>query len=263
MKHSRLRAKIMFTPEGRARLRCDLLERAGRDRRITGAAITGSGAEEREDEWSDIDLAFGVRDAAEVPNVLDDWTAHMYDQHQALHHLDVKSGAWIYRVFLLRSTLQADLAFVAAAEFRALAPSFRLVFGKANESRHAPSPAAADLIGMGWLYALHARSCVARRKLWQAEYMISGVRDHALALACIRHGFPAVHGRGIDRLPSAVTAQFEGSLVRQLDPAELSRAFGAALDGLLSEIRAADEELAGRLHETLLGLGENPRDILI
>ena len=30
----------------------------------------------------------------------------------------------------------------------------------------------------------------------QAEYMISGMRDHVLALACLRHGVPAVQGRG-------------------------------------------------------------------
>jgi hypothetical protein len=107
----------MFTPEERAHLRSELLDHASRDSRISGAAITGSAAQEREDRWSDIDLAFGVFDAAELPNVLSDWTARMYDQHFALHHLDVNSGAWIYRVFLLPSTLQVDLAFVAARNF--------------------------------------------------------------------------------------------------------------------------------------------------
>jgi hypothetical protein len=248
----------MFTLEERTRLRSLLLEYAAGDHRISGAAITGSAAGEREDRWSDIDLAFGVVDAAELPNVLFDWTAHMYDQHLALHHLDVQSGAWIYRVFLLPSTLQVDLAFVPATEFRALAPTFRLISGKANEARHIPPPPPADISGLGWLHALHARNCIARRNLWQAEYMISGVRDHALALACIRHGLPAAHGRGIDQLPSGVTAQFEGSLVRQLDTVELSRAFRVAVYGLLSEIRIADEELAERLQETLIRLSENP-----
>ncbi len=249
----------MFTPEERARLRSDLLECAANDRRISGAAITGSAAAEHEDQWSDIDLAFGVSDAAELPNVLSDWTAHMYHRHLALHHFDVKSGTWIYRVLLLPSTLQVDLAFVSATDFRALAPTFRLVSGKANEPRHAPPPEAVDIIGLGWLYALHARSCMARRNFWQAEYMISGVRDNALALACIRYGLPAVHGRGIDLLPSEVAAQFEGSLVRQLDNAELSRAFRVVIRGLLSEIRSMDEELAGRLHEALTHLTETPR----
>ena len=246
----------MFTSEERDRLRSDLLEYAASDRRISGAAITGSAAAGLEDRWSDIDLAFGVENAAELPNVLSDWTAHMYHQHLALHHLDVRSGAWIYRVFLLPSTLQVDLAFVSATEFRALAPTFRLMFGEANEPRHVPPPPPGDIIGLGWLYALHARSCIARRNLWQAEYMISGIRDNALALACIRHGLPAVHGRGMDLLPSGVAAQFEGSLVRQLDTAELSRAFRVVVGGLLREIRCVDEELAERLQETLTRLIE-------
>jgi len=246
----------MFTPQQRALLRSDLLEHAANDRRISGAAITGSGAEEREDQWSDIDLAFGVADAREVPNVLSDWTTLMYEQHKAAHHLDVKAGAWIYRVFLLPNTLQVDLAFVPAEEFRALAPTFRLVLGEANEPRHAAPPVPIDIIGLGWLYALHARSCIARSKLWQAEYMVSGVRDHALALACLRHQLPSIHGRGIDQLPSGVTAEFEGSLVRQLDRVELSRAFQVVLRGLLREIRSVDEELAGRLQEPLLRLSQ-------
>lgn len=247
----------MFTAEERARLRSELLECAANDRRISGAAITGSGAEEREDRWSDIDLAFGIVDGVQVADVLSDWTARLYDQHGALHHLDVRSGAWIYRVFLLPGTLQVDLAFVAAAEFRALAPTFRLVSGKANEPQHVPPPATADIIGFGWLYAVHARTSIARRSVWQAEHMISGVRDNALALACLRHGLSAVHGRGIDQLPSAVTAAFEGSLVRTLDVAELSRAFRVAVQGLLAEIRIADEPLAARLDKALTCLAES------
>ncbi len=241
----------LFTSEERERLRAELLERAAKDQRISGAAITGSAAASSEDRWSDIDLAFGVKNAGELPNVLADWTAHMYDRHQALDHLDVNAGAWIYRVFLLPSTLQVDLAFVPAAEFRALGPTFRLIFGEANGPQHIEPPPAGTIVGMGWLYALHARSSIARGKSWQAEYMISGIRDNALTLACIRNGLPAVHGRGLDLLPKEVAAQFENSLVRQLDAAELSRCFRVAMHGLFGEIRYVDEELAGRLQEAL------------
>ena len=116
----------MFTSEERDLLRAGLLHRARTDSRIAAAAITGSAAAGREDRWSDIDLAFSVNSASEIPELLADWTAHMYHQHLALHHLDVVSGAWLYRVFLLSSTLQVDLAFVPATEFRALKPTFRL-----------------------------------------------------------------------------------------------------------------------------------------
>jgi hypothetical protein len=252
----RLLNTALFTPEERARLRSSLLERAAHDIRLTGAAITGSAADGREDRWSDIDLAFGVAEAADVANVLADWTAHMYEQHLALHHCDVRAGAWIYRVFLLPGTLQIDLAFVPASDFCALTTTFRLVSGRANEPRHAGPPAAADLIGLGWLYALHARSSIARGSLWQAEYMISGVRDHGLALASIRHGLPAAHGRGIDRLPDEVKTAFEGALVRHLETAELSRAFRAAVAGLLREIHCVDPVLAARLEVPLRNLTE-------
>ena len=218
----------MFTPEARSQLRSNLLEYAARDERISGAAVTGSAAVDREDQWSDIDLAFGVIDVAKLSDVLSDWTKLMYEKHSAVHHVDVKSGTWVYRVFLLASTLQVDLAFAPATDFRPLAASFRLVFGNANTPQNTPPPLASDIIGLGWLYALHARSCIARRRLWQAEYMISGLRDHALALACVRSGVPTVHGRGLDQLPREVTAKFESSLVRQLEPDELLR--GTASD---------------------------------
>ena len=160
----------MFTPEERDRLRSELLEYAGRDPRISGAAITGSAAAGCEDRWSDIDLAFGVSTAAEVPDVLADWTAHMYRQHLVLHHLDVVSGAWIYRVFFLPNTLQVDLAFVPETKFRALAPTFRLMFGKANEPRHFPPPPAGDIIletavanaaAAGWRLSIATSDCSA------------------------------------------------------------------------------------------------------
>jgi hypothetical protein len=246
----------MFTPEERARLRSELLDYAAGDARIAGAAITGSVAAGHEDRWSDIDLAFAVAEPAGVPDVLPDWTTYLYDRHRAVHHVDIQSGAWIYRAFLLPSTLQVDLAFVPAAEFRALGPTFRLMFGTAREPRPAATARAADLIGLAWLYAVHVRSSMARRKLWQAEYMISGIRDHALALACVRHGLPTAHGRGVDQLPDAVTAPWEASLVRQLDLVELSRAFQAAVSELLSEIRHADAQTAERLEETLRRLIE-------
>jgi hypothetical protein len=136
-------------------------------------------------------------------------------------------------------------------EFRALAPTFRLLFGEANEPRHSAAPRPVDLIGMAWLYALHARSSIARGRLWQAEYMISGVRDHALALACIRHGVSSVHGRGLDLLPKDVSGAFESSLIGKLEIAEMLRAFQAVIQCLTIEIRYADNTLAVRLEKAL------------
>src|SRR4051794_31455675 len=99
----------MYTPEERARLRSEILEWAASEARISGGAITGSAAAGREDRWSDIDLAFGVAEAGELPRLLSDWTQRMYDRHGAVSHTDIHAGPWVYRVFLLSNTLQVDL----------------------------------------------------------------------------------------------------------------------------------------------------------
>jgi hypothetical protein len=241
----------MFTPEDRERLRGELVSAARADERITGAALTGSAALDAEDRWSDIDLALGLAPDADLGQVIEDWTRVMYRQHGAVHHLDIVPRATVYRVFLLASTLQVDLAFSAAAEFGAIAPAFRLIFGIPAQQAPAAAPGAAELVGLGWLYALHARSSIARGRVWQAEYMISGLRDHVLALACLRHGVPAAQGRGMDRLPPAATAAVAGALVRSLDISELARAFRVATKALLAEAGEVDAGLADRLAATL------------
>lgn len=235
----------MFTPDERAELVAALVTAAKADPRIAGAALAGSSARGFTDEWSDVDLALSV--AAEHDAVVDDWTARFYDEHAAITHLDVWAGGTLFRVFLLPGTLQVDVAFWAEAEFGATGPNFKVLFGAAADRAPAPPPSASSLIGMGWLYALHARSGIARGKVWQAEHMISGMRDQVLALACLRHAVPATQGRGIDELPAAVTAPIVAGLVRSLDPAELLRAFAATAAALAGEAARHDPGLAARL----------------
>lgn len=237
----------MFSVDDRAALRDALIDAARRDARITGVALTGSSSTGAEDRWSDIDLAFGVATGANRAALIAEFTERMYGAHGAVHHTDVMAGAALFRVFLLRDTLQVDLAFWPETEFGAIASTFRLVSGTARERPAFPGPSADPLIGMAWLHALHARSCIARGRPWQAEYMISGVRDHVLALSCLRHGVAAVQGRGMDSLPASVTEPMAAALVRSLDEAELRRAFASACELLLGEIEAVDAELAARL----------------
>lgn len=244
----------MFTPAERERLRAALIAAAQDDERITGIALTGSAAADREDEWSDIDLAFGVREGVAIRDVLADFTSRMKREHGAVDTLDVTAGAWIYRVFLLASTLQVDLAFAPAAEFGARSQTFRLVHGTASQLPQ-PAPAKPEpLIGMAWLYALHARSAIARGRLWQAEYMVSGIRDQVVALACLRHGVPHVQGRGVDQLPADIKARLEETLVTRSEAAEVRRAFRASVQMLLEETGAADAALASRIADTVRAL---------
>ena len=49
------------------------------------------------------------------------------------------------------------------------------------------------------------------------------------------------------------------TLIRFIELNELSRAFRVAINGLVSEIRSADKELAERLQEVLMSLTETSR----
>jgi hypothetical protein len=229
------------------------------DRRITGAAITGSASIGREDRWSDIDLAFGVGEASEIEPAVADWTARMYEHHGAVHQVDVRRDPWLYRVFLLRNSLQVDLAFAPQADFGARAPTFRLLFGAAAQIPHIQPQPAEELIAYAWLYSLHVRSAIARGKVWQAEYMVSAARDHVLAAACRRHGLPSTEGRGVDQLPDAVSRPLRGALLTRLDADEIIRAFGVLVDCLLDEAGQIDASLAARIAPALRDLLESTR----
>lgn len=232
----------MFTVDERTQLRDALVAAARADPRIGGAAITGSASLGREDAWSDIDLALSV--TGNEAEVVGDWTRRMYDAG-AVHHVDLVRAGTRFRVFLLATTLQVDIAFWPDAEFGPTAPTFRLLFGSARDPRSLPGPSPVELIGMGWLYALHARSAIARGRVLQAEHMISAMRDEVLALACLRHGLPAAHARGADDLPPSEAVP--RGLVRTLDRPELLRASGVVTEALIGEVQVVDPGLAARL----------------
>lgn len=244
----------IFTPSQRERLREALVAKARSDDRITAAAVVGSASVGREDRWSDIDLALGLAETADMPAVMADWTEAMYRDHGAVHHLDVWRGPSCVRVFLLADTLQVDIAFRPAPDFRATGPTFRLLFGQADDRPLPPPPDPAELIGLGWVYALHVRSSLKRGRVWQAENMLSHMREHVLALACLRHGLPTYEGRGIDDLPRDVTELLTEILPNSPNVTELGRAFRVTGDGLRRELELADPALAARLAEPLAAL---------
>lgn len=173
----------------------------------------------------------------------------MHTDHGAVDHLDVWSQATLYRVFLLTSSMQVDLSFSPGDSFAATGTSFRLLFGDANRPRPSSPPKPEALIGMGWLYALHARSSIARGRDLQALHMINGVRDHVVSLACLRHGLPTHQGRGVDDLPADIVASIARTLVRGLGRSELSTAFANAITVLIAEVEQIDPGLASRLCE--------------
>lgn len=225
----------MFTVKDRDRVYQHVLRLAASDPRLVGGAVLGSLAHGHGDRWSDLDLSFAVADDLPLLGVLEDWTRDLVDEFDAAHLFDLRSGSSIYRVFLLPGCLQFDLSFTPAAQFGARGPKFELLFGSAVEQPYAQPPPARELFGYAMHHALRARFCIERGRYWHAEYWISGVRDYALSLACLRRGLPAYHGRGFDDLPLEVRDRFVGALLTSLEPDELLRALGCAIEGLLRE----------------------------
>ncbi len=243
----------VFTPEERRTVRDLLLKRAQDDETIIAAALTGSSSSGAEDRWSDVDLYFGVADGTAREDALDEWSSFVYRELGALHHFDLDAGYAIYRGFLLPGGLEVDIAFAGADRFGPLGPLFRRVFGTVVEQPAAGEggPQADHLIGLAWHHALHAQTAIARRKPWQAEYWISAIRDHVVALACLRLGLPAAHAKGADGLPSTITTPLQEALIASLELQELSRALRAAVTALLREVDAADPDLSARLRRAL------------
>ncbi len=231
----------MFSVNDRNRVRDRVLALAASDPRVVAGAVVGSLALHEGDRWSDLDLTFAVANDVPLADVLNDWTRTIIDEYDAVMLFDLPAGPSIYRVFMLPGCLQFDLSFTPAEAFGATSPKFRLLLGEAVTKPHTPAPSPQELFGYAVHHALRARFCIERGRVWQAEYWLSGVRDYALHLACLRRELPARNGRGFDDLPAKTLAAFAGALARSLDPAELLRALDVATTGLLREAAQVPE----------------------
>jgi predicted nucleotidyltransferase len=235
----------VFTVEQRDELRERILKLAEEDDRVAAGAVVGSLAMGAGDRFSDIDLTFAILEEAGVEDVLEDWTRTLTGELAAVRLVDLVRTPTIYRVFLLPGALQLDLSMTPASGFRPGGPRFRLVFG-ATASGEADATAVADLFintpaiagdifGWGVLYALHARACIERGRVWQAEHYVGALRDHALSLACLREGLPPFLARNYDDLSAETLARLSDAHVGSIDPGELRVALAASVRALLDE----------------------------
>lgn len=237
----------MFTTDDRARVRSSLVAHARIDPNISGAAVVGSGARDEEDRWSDIDLALQLEKGAEEPSIVEDWTHWTNQEFGVADTLDIFARDVRYRVLLLSSSLQIDLSFWPHDQFRATETKFRLLFGTANAPTVAPTPDHETAIGMGWLYALHARSAIARGKVWQAVTMLDELRNQVITLMCLRLNLNAWHGRDADRLPDEAKQALQHSRANTITTDSLDNSLAALSALLLTEIERHDPNRAEQL----------------
>lgn len=88
---------------------------------------------------------------------------------------------------------------------------------------------------VGLIYALHTRACIERGRVWQAEHHVGAVRDHALALACIREGLSQAEARAYDNLSTETQARFDSTHAGSLEPRTLRVALAASVLALTRE----------------------------
>jgi hypothetical protein len=249
----------MFDVLEREGIRDQLIAHARVDPDTVGAALVGSGARGQEDEWSDIDLVLQLADHADEAAVVARWTKWIDAQFSTADTLDVMAGGVRYRVFLLSSSLQIDLSFFPYRQFRATEESFHLIFGYPN-APSTPTPLNVDsVIGMGWLYALHARSALARGKLLQTAMMLDDLRKQIVTLACLRHDLNPWHGRDADLLPQDEQQVLQSSRATDISWAELGRSKEALIELFRAEVGFHDPSRARSLAGPLKILGGAPR----
>lgn len=241
----------MFSEADRAELLEELICAARGDASVVAAAVVGSVARGEVDRWSDIDLALRLKPGLDPFEVALSWTELVGRLVPLTDHLDVWAGPALYRVFLLENSLQVDLSFWPYETFASTGEPFDVLFGEAADPKPTEAPDLSVLIGWAWLYALHARSAIARGRNWQALQMIDGLRGQLAALACVRHGLPPYEGRGVDRLPEAERAALLPIVPVAVEGQELARAFRAAAARLLLEAGHVDERLGCRLAPAL------------
>ena len=240
----------MFTVEDRDRVRNRLVQMSREDPRLVAGALIGSTAGGGGDRWSDLDLTFGLADGAAIDDVLSDWTARIVNEFQAVHLFDLPHLSTVYRVFLLPNNLQVDLSFTPGNKFLGKGLRYDLLFGNVLERDPAKPASAEQTFGLAVVYLLHAHACIARERMWEAEYSISAARDQALALACLHRGLKTAYGRGFDDLPPETLEPVTGALVGSLEKTRLVGALGRCVDVLLQNSQDVSE-LAGRLEPQL------------
>jgi predicted nucleotidyltransferase len=261
----------MFTREFRDHVRHRVLELAKADPRVTAAALIGSTALGTGDQWSDVDVAFGIADGNGLETVVDDWTEAIDKEFGVVNHFDLQTGGLadvalagrkrIFRVFLLHSGLEVDISLMPTSEFGGYGPHFRTLFGTTQPLEAPSQPETSYVIGLSWLHVLHARASIERNRGWQAEYWISGLRDQILTLACLRLGEDARYGRGWSRLPASTSHPLSEALVRSLDATELRRALAVGTLCLIGELEQSDEQLCARLAPLLREFGAPPDEV--
>jgi predicted nucleotidyltransferase len=252
---------VVFDVAHRERLRERLVEAARRDPRITAVALLGSAARHEEDRWSDIDLALRLGPGTDPVEVAAAWTLLVAETEPVVDHLDLRASGALYRVLLLASTLQVDLSFWPDDQPLAGGAPVTVLFGEvavAPVLTNGDDESSVD-VRMAWLSALHLRAALRRGRVWQALWMLEGIRNLLVGLYCRRLGLPVGEGRGVDRLPPWILAGLASTVPARIDTAALGHSFRSSIGLLVAEVERQGRRLSAELNRVLDELVDQDR----
>lgn len=224
----------MYSIEERKRVQDFLITKAKADQRISDAAIVGSESIGANDQWSDIDLSFGIKEGFSISKVIDDWTSILETECSAGQLLDVTYQNSIFRVFLLPNCLQIDLSFTPASKFGAITDNFLLLFGQQKETSKQQPPNPQDVYGYALLYTLKIKRAIERTRYWQAFHYLNTCRQYVQQLACLKHQITPFDAKGFDDLPLALLSNLQRTIPQSIEEEDLRMALDCIVECLIT-----------------------------
>lgn len=169
----------MFTERYRDKIRAAIIACVENDDDIVSAAVIGSYARKEVDEYSDIDLTFGLHESVDVDQVLHRYRQHMQEAHEGAFLFELKQGHTVYLVFLLPGCLQVDLSFAPQSAFGPKQYPFELLFGyDTGEKQITPPEPVREKFGLMIHHILRAKICKERNKIEEANDWLTKARKY-------------------------------------------------------------------------------------
>jgi len=176
----------MFTPAYRKIIRDKIIQKIKDDENITSAAVIGSYARNEVDDYSDIDLTFGISKEVSQRNILTRYKTFIQTEFDGVFLFDLQQDETVYGVFLLPGCLQVDLSFTPQASFGPRAHPFVLLFGNQQAYKTAsPHEPIEDKFGLIVHHLLRTKVCIERNQFDKAQEWLVQSEKHLLELNSI------------------------------------------------------------------------------
>ena len=216
--------------------------------------IVGSGGEEFEDEYSDIDLCVVVGKDDDILPAFKEWPVRITELFAIIQY--VESIERFLHIFLLEGFLELDIGFLSLSNLTARKGRWKVAFdysGKIedimqsswNERRHQTDIEAIYLhrIKSIWSYIMHAVVALQRNLPWKAISELGEIRNQTIELRGLREGLDTKRFRHVDKMSQEFLEDMRKTLVSSMDDKEIMNAIRIATNCFFREARRIDKIL--------------------